>query len=122
MEKTAKKSRSKNWSAADTPIICDSCEGFYPTSARSQGYWFVPGNSEHRIAVWICGWCARSVERWRAMEDIRDAKEKAARSKSHTSRAVSQKPIVISHVGPWRQAGGGAAKSLGSPCACRNSN
>ena len=62
----AKTGGRKNWPAADTPIICDSCEGSYPTSARSQGSWFVPGDSEYGIAVWICLWCAQTVTRSRA--------------------------------------------------------
>ena len=51
-------------------ITCDDCDGIYPISEKEKGDYFLPGNSEDGIAVWICKWCSTSAERWRTAGDM----------------------------------------------------
>jgi len=51
-------------------VTCNFCEGIYPEVAEPKGEWTVPGNSTTGIAEWICSWCARSTERFRAAADM----------------------------------------------------
>jgi hypothetical protein len=55
-------------------ITCDCCENIFPEAAESKGEW-IAGNSDDKKAVWLCSFCARSMERFRCADDLDTIRE-----------------------------------------------